>query len=126
VFCPFCGTMVEENWRYCKRCGQYLRGFLEVSETPVTLERSKDPTVALILALVPGLFGIWGIGHIYVGEITKGILLLFGGIILGIIMILFTFFCWIIILILGFFIWIWQAYDAYRIAKETQASPRYY
>lgn len=117
--------MVDERWTYCKRCGQYLKGSLEVYETPVPLEGRKDPTIALLLALVPGLFGIWGIGHFYVGDFTKGILLLFGGIFLGIIMIL-TFFCWIIILIIGFFIWIWQAYDAYSIAKETQTSGMYY
>jgi TM2 domain-containing membrane protein YozV len=117
--------LVENHWNYCKNCGRYLRGLLDVSEKSVFTERKKDPMIALLLALIPGIFGIWGIGHFYVEEIGKGILLLFLGILLAFIMIL-SIICAFIILILGFFIWLWQAYDAYNIAKHTQISYRHY
>lgn len=124
-YCPYCGAYVESNWAYCQKCGQYLRGLLEVSQTPVYIGRKKDPMIALLLALVPGLFGIWGIGHFYVGEFGKGILLLGLGIFLAFIMIL-SIICGLVILIIGFFIWLWQGYDAYSIAKDTQISYHYY
>jgi TM2 domain-containing membrane protein YozV len=124
-YCPCCGAFVENHWDYCQKCGKYLRGLLNVSETPVYVGRKKDPMIALLLALIPGLFGIWGIGHFYVEEFGKGILLLFLGLILAFIMIL-NIICGLIILIIGFFIWLWQGYDAYSIAKDTQISYRYY
>ncbi|HUV24550.1 MAG TPA: hypothetical protein VMW26_03880 [Methanomassiliicoccales archaeon] len=122
---PFCGAFVESHWDYCQKCGKYLRGLPNVSETPVNAWRKKNPMIALLLALIPGLSGIWGIGHFYVGEFGKGILLLFLGIILAFIMIL-NVICGLVILIIGFFIWLWQGYDAYSIAKDTQTSYRYY
>ena len=124
-YCPFCGALVESHWDYCQECGRYLRGLSEVSETPIYPLKEKDPMIALLLALIPGLFGIWGIGHFYVEEFGKGVLLLFLGLILAFIMLL-NIICGLVILIVGFFIWLWQAYDAYSIAKETQISPRYY
>ena len=124
-YCPFCGAFIESHWDYCQKYGKYLRGLLNVSETPVNAWRKKNPMIALLLALIPGLSGIWGIGHFYVGEFGKGILLLFLGIILAFIMIL-NVICGLVILIIGFFIWLWQGYDAYSIAKDTQTSYRYY
>jgi TM2 domain-containing membrane protein YozV len=42
--------------------------------------RGKSPRLAMILAGVPGLLGVMGIGHIYMGKYLKGfILLILGG-----------------------------------------------
>ena len=39
----------------------------------------KDPELAAMLASLTGLLGIWGIGHIYVGKVATGILLMLTG-----------------------------------------------
>lgn len=38
----------------------------------------KDENLAFVLEVIPGLFGFLGIGHIYSGNITRGLLLLVG------------------------------------------------
>ncbi|NJN67731.1 MAG: hypothetical protein HC884_13985 [Chloroflexaceae bacterium] len=38
----------------------------------------KDTGLAMILEILPGIFGFLGIGHIYAGYTTTGILLLIG------------------------------------------------
>ena len=44
-----------------------------------TQRKLKNESVTLMLALMLGFFGFLGIGHIYIGRIRKGVLLLFGG-----------------------------------------------
>jgi hypothetical protein len=39
----------------------------------------KDRSLGLILEILPGLFGIFGIGWIYTGETNTGVLILIGG-----------------------------------------------
>ncbi len=39
----------------------------------------KDPELAGMLASLTGVFGVWGIGHFYVGKKSTGILLLLAG-----------------------------------------------
>jgi hypothetical protein len=97
--------------------------------------------IAAILALGPGLFGLMGLGHIYVRALAKGLVLLIIGAVLG----LFT---WVLIIdlfllspldmgpngagligavalfsLIFFPLWLWQAYDAYLSAKTMQPSP---
>jgi TM2 domain-containing membrane protein YozV len=102
---------------------------------------SKNPGVAALLAILVGLFGLWGIGHVYLGRIRRGLLLLalgivlnalsVGGFLLGILLFgrdsgsgLFlslglgaSIFLGIVTLAL----WVWQTYDAYRLAKKFNA-----
>jgi len=107
---------------------------------PVTSHAS--PLVAAILALGPGFFGLMGLGHIYVRSLAKGLVLLVVGAVLG----LFT---WVLIFglllsptsfaggdldttgligatllfaLIFFPLWLWEAYDAYSIAKKMQPS----
>jgi len=40
------------------------------------VRRRPNPNVALLLAAVPGILGIWGIGHLYAGERGLGACLL--------------------------------------------------
>ncbi len=37
---------------------------------------AKDPTTAFIVELIAGIFGFLGIGHIYAGQTTRGVVLL--------------------------------------------------
>jgi TM2 domain-containing membrane protein YozV len=72
----------------------------------------KNAGIAAVLAF------LWaGLGHIYLGQIGKGIMFMLVYIILWVIGFL-TFFG----LILPFIFWIWQLYDAYTKANEYNAS----
>lgn len=86
----------------------------------------KDPRVAAGLALVLGFFGLWGVGHMYVGRFARGISLLFAGLVVGGLFWLSVVLTVILIGYIGmilfglFFIggWLWQAFDAYNLAQE--------
>lgn len=41
--------------------------------------RTKSDTIAIILALLGGLLGFLGVGHLYLGRLGRGLALLFGG-----------------------------------------------
>lgn len=70
--CPNCNTKVHPRAQSCWHCGHKLQG---------TGER-KSEKVVLILAVGVGLFGCLGIGHMYLGRLTKGFVLLFAGLII--------------------------------------------
>lgn len=77
----------------------------------------KSTGIATVLSLVLGLIGFAGIGHIYIGKLTEGIIFLIIGWVLLFIGAL-TFF----LLILWFIYVIWQTYDAYNKANQYNAS----
>ena len=88
----------------------------------------KNPGITAVLALVFGIFGLYGIGHIYVGRLKRGFILLAVGIVLAILTYLslifgiFTFGLGFIIaiplIIVDLVLWIWQTFDSYKLAKE--------
>ena len=73
----------------------------------------KSMGVTMVLTIVLGFFGLGGIGHLYLGKIIKGIVLLIVGIILAIIGWL-TIFGLIILLAFALYV----VYDAYRLCKR--------
>lgn len=89
----------------------------------------KDAGVALILALILGLFAIAGVGQIYVGRAIRGICILLGGLIIegsAIFIMITAFFggpfIGITLIALSALAdlayYIWQAYDAYDLAQQ--------
>jgi hypothetical protein len=85
------------------------------------IERKSPGTTALIAA-IGGLLGFNGLGHIYLGEIGLGLILMIIGWILGIGGLFLTLsivgaVIGIPMLIVDFILWIWQIYDAYNRAK---------
>jgi len=85
----------------------------------------KDPGIAALLEVVPGLFGFLGIGHIYNGNLGKGIIFLIGYWIFLIIELILMF------VIIGFLlipinlvIILLSAYLAYQDAKKFGYEPR--
>lgn len=87
----------------------------------------KDPGITALIAFVAGVFGFCGVGHVYVGKIGKGILimlfewfLLFMGVIaiLGGFLVGPMFMLGILLLIGAVAVWFWQIFDAYNLAKE--------
>jgi len=117
VYCTKCGINIEdESTKFCPKCGTSLDP--NSTETP-TQEEPKTNTVSsrpqrpaewksegttLILTIILGIFGFGGIGHIYLGNITRGIVILIVGIILLVVSVV-TFGIGLIILI-PFAIWV--------------------
>ena len=69
----------------------------------------KDPVLACLLSLL-----LLGTGHIYLGQILKGLVIMALGIVLGI-------FTWGIATVL---LIIWAMFDAYSTAKKMDLSAR--
>ncbi len=93
--------------------------------------------MTLTLALVPGFLGFWGIGHLYLGRVRRGLLLLVSGwVLLGVAWGLFVlglsaekFGRWTgaILMLSGLVLmggwlalWMWQALDARKLHQRQQ------
>lgn len=82
--------------------------------------------MAALLALLPGIFGIMGIGHIYVGKFRRGMLILAVGLLLNFLtwasftlsmrMFGFGFMASFLFGIVLLVVWVGQVFDAYRLA----------
>ena len=62
----------------------------------------KDPTLACLLNLL-----LLGTGHMYLGQVTKGLLILAVGVALGLVV-------WPATILVA----VWAMYDAYKTAKK--------
>ncbi|MEM2960084.1 MAG: zinc-ribbon domain-containing protein [Candidatus Bathyarchaeia archaeon] len=140
-FCKQCGKEIAQDARFCPYCG--ADQISPVPQTQAGLE-TKNTGLAAVLALILGIFGLWGVGHIYVGKIGRGLALLILGIILEWGLGFFVFFGMVFggifrgyqygvpeltrVLFVGVItlaiwalitlaIFIWQIYDAYKLAK---------
>ena len=74
----------------------------------------KSMGVTIVLTIVLGFFGLGGIGHLYLGKIIKGIVIL----IVGIILLIITIFTMGIGLIALIPYVIWVVYDSYKLCKR--------
>lgn len=99
---------------YCPTCGKPRQDVSAVIGSPQQTH-SKKPENTLAISILAGAVAFHGVGHLYVGKITKGIKLLVVGWIMAALTILFPPFG-----IIYFVFWIWQAYDAYRISKHRK------
>jgi hypothetical protein len=121
MYCQNCGTAVNEGERYCQSCGAPLAGPATPESVPYHVQwepvsvNKKDPTAALLLGLLPGLIGFWGIGHIYAGSVLKGLLIMFTGWALIFLTLLTGPFS-LCFFIVGLVLWLSQSFDAYRTA----------
>ena len=143
--CPNCGRAVPPNSQFCPYCGAAQSS----STTPATsapplsryvIVQYKSPGIAVVLALVFGIFGLAGVGHIYVGKVSKGLSLIIIGVILGVLTwgsfitgfltFGFGFVASAIFGLMLFVLCVWQIYDAYVLAnlfnrrvQETGTAP---
>jgi TM2 domain-containing membrane protein YozV len=88
-YCSNCGETLEnlnfEEIKKCPKCG------IDLLQTAYTTSRTsivdqlpyKSPGTAALIAFIGGVFGLQGIGHIYVGKVGKGIGILIAGIIIA-------------------------------------------
>ena len=96
--CVNCGREAAPGDTYCRNCGARLvtegadatragtpSGMPNVGgggapyaprSGPSSPSEPKDPTLAFVLEVLPGLFGVLGIGHMYAGYINRGVVLL--------------------------------------------------
>ena len=79
----------------------------------------KNEGTALVLAIVIGILGLSGIGHVYIGKISRGIALLIGTAVLvwvGVATIVFV--VGIFLLIIGLVLFIWHIFDVRNLCRE--------
>ena len=102
---------MDSSTAYCPKCGVKQISPAGYQETyQGNIQNQKSPGLAAVLS-----FFIVGLGQIYNGQITKGLLLLLGAIISGVLMlILIGFIFWLII-------WLYAIYDAYNTAKRINS-----
>ena len=63
--CPRCGAETHEGEMFCRQCGSPL-----AVSSPIRV--GKDSYLALFLALIPGFFSVYGLGHLVLKEWIRG------------------------------------------------------
>ncbi len=87
-FCYYCGALKEKAYafdadgtadRYCHKCGHPIapgESFCPECHTPiprpVPMEMNKLAMPAVLLALIPGFFNIFGLGHLLMKQYARG------------------------------------------------------
>ena len=111
MFCPKCGSRIEDTQGLCQRCRtQIIPGSIYTNsgaQQIVVVRNPRNPGVAAVLS-----FFYSGLGQIYNGEIAKGVLLL----VLYFISLLAMF------IVIGFIttplLWLYGMFDAYKTAER--------
>jgi len=119
--CRECGKEIDANARVCQYC-----------DIKIPDSRVSSNTI-MALAVIPGIFGLHGLGHIILGRIAIGFLILFAGLALigGLIACAFTYYYYLestyialiaILAIAYIFLFVWQVMDANNsISKYNRA-----
>ena len=128
-YCSNCGEILNLNDKEnnkCPKCGiSPQKGFTQNTSPVVGQPSYKSPGTAALIAFIGGIFGLPGIGHIYVGKVGKGIGILITGIILAVLLVFMTMVSVILLLIFGIIyliFWIWQIFNARKQAKKFKMS----
>lgn len=129
-FCGKCGSKIQELTNYCPKCGAQIKQQNDPkhsdnrqtthSQTNARLQRPpewKSEGVTLVLTIVLGIFGFGGIGHIYLGKLLRGIVIL----IIGIILLVITIVSMGVGLIILIPFAIWVILDARKLCREYNA-----
>lgn len=86
-FCSNCGEKLDgqEEIEECPKCHSALHEHSKhtyISPSVVEQLPYKSPGTTALIAFLGGLFALPGIGHMYIGKVRKGIVILIGGLIL--------------------------------------------
>ena len=86
-FCSNCGEKLNTNAEIeeCPKCHSALHEHSEHTQPTPSIVRHlpyKSPGTAALIAFIGGIFGLPGIGHIYLGKVGRGIGILILGLIL--------------------------------------------
>ena len=84
--CTECGHVSDEDLEFCPRCGSVKGANIDEEQMPPGFKVVSSPTgtiitrvdvrrirLALMLALLPGIVDIFGLGHIAMGKYIRGI-----------------------------------------------------
>ena len=151
-FCSNCGETLEnlndEEIKKCPKCKiDLLQLWRPAHNTPVVDQLPyKSLGTAALIAFIGGIFALFGLGHIYIGNVGRGIGILISGIIIYVLLIIIIIFSLslqglflgadespigieaiLIIFVLGiayFVLWIWQIFNARKRAKKFNESVR--
>jgi len=142
-FCGSCGTRLTSKYSPCPNCGHVKTMYNPRPDSgnpnpnpgnqnwgagnpnpppPYQQQQGgleKNVATTLILAIVLGLLGLGGIGHIYIGQTNRGVKILVAGILLWIIGILTAGFGVGIALLIAYVVLlIWQMFDANKLVNQ--------
>ena len=135
-FCGSCGTRLISKYSPCPNCGHVKTTFNPQPDPgnqnwgagnpnpppPYQQQQGgveKNVGTTLILAIVLGVLGLGGIGHIYIGQTNRGVKILVAGILLWIIGILTAGFGVGIALLIAYVVLlIWQMFDANKLVNQ--------
>ena len=153
-FCSNCGKTLknlnEDNdkkeIKKCPKCGIDLLprvGGISIHNSSVVDQLPyKSPGTAALIAFIGGIFALLGLGHIYIGNVGRGIGILISGIVIYTVLIItmiFSFFLqglsflasgipaigiesistiFVLVGIAYFVLWIWQIFNARKRAKK--------
>jgi hypothetical protein len=152
-YCSNCGKTLEnlndEEIKKCPKCGI---GLLQVGgptyNMPVVDQLPyKSPGTAALIAFIGGIFALLGLGHIFIGNVGRGIGILILGIVIYVLFIIIIIFSlslqgllflgadespigieailFIFVLGIAYFVfWIWQIFNARKLAKKFNESIR--
>ena len=136
-FCGSCGTRLISKYSPCPDCGHVKTTFNPQPDPgnpnpyggnpnpnrgyPPQQQGGlyKNPTTALLLAIILGFLGIAGVGQIYVGKVGRGIgiliavfvLYIIGGATIGV-------YIGIAFIIAAFVLFIWSCLDTHKLVKQ--------
>lgn len=111
--CPQCGEPVGRIDEFCGKCGCKLNP-QPVMPMPFPRMR-KNGNLALILAILPGFFNIFGLGHLVMKKYSRGCMFL------GISLILWYLNGWqlsssnMTVMILDLLVFFYQSMDIFRV-----------
>ena len=136
-FCGSCGARLISKYSPCPDCGHVKTTFNPQPDPsnpnpyggnpnpnrgyPPQQQGGlyKNPTTALLLAIILGFLGIAGVGQIYVGKVSRGIGILIAVFVLYIIggatVMLYI---GIPFIIAAFVLWIWSCLDTHKLVKQ--------
>ncbi|MCQ2084888.1 MAG: zinc ribbon domain-containing protein [archaeon] len=72
--CPYCGNDNVPDASFCAKCGRRI-GEFEYGGVRKTKLSGKD-ILAIFLALIPGAFNVFGLGHLAMKKVSRGLMYL--------------------------------------------------
>ncbi len=117
TYCKFCGKLLQfDEAEICPSCGMRLHEPVTKEKEPKPYVEYKSPILAAILSWL-----FIGVGQIYVGQLGRGLTIMFVGFLFVISILVFGLLGLTLLLVLD----IWSIFDAYSLAKEYNEDMRY-
>jgi len=138
MYCKSCGKEMEDDSSFCPECGVASKCQQQNNNAPRYWTQEKSAGIAIVLG-----FFFMGLGHLYAGKLTRGIVLMLANILLAILVYVVVFtvllstdfiynvdgLAGVLVAIIGvglaeFILWIWQLYDVNKLVKEYNEHAR--